>query len=210
MHPVEASVVVPLSPEESWDFIWDNPQRAVEHFDDVVAIEDYEMRDDGTPDTGWCENSVHSPWVSYLTTSSLSALTGTSTGSLILPSGGNFYGTYEPTTEGTRIRWRWEIEPQNSLAGLLLPVVRALLALQLQRVVDSWAKGAAPQEDQPQVEDQRRRLDTPGTGLIGGVGVAVVAILALYLLRWRRSSASRRWAYWSGRTRGGLPRILLY
>ena len=49
MQPVEASVVVPLSPEETWAFLWDDPRRAVEHFDDILAVEDYQLRDDGTP-----------------------------------------------------------------------------------------------------------------------------------------------------------------
>ncbi len=53
MQPVEASVVVPLSPEETWDFLWDDPRRAVEHFDDIVAVEDFQVRADGPPDTVW-------------------------------------------------------------------------------------------------------------------------------------------------------------
>lgn len=49
MQPVEASVVVPLSPEETWDFILGGPRRAVEHLVDVVAVEDYRVRADETP-----------------------------------------------------------------------------------------------------------------------------------------------------------------
>src|SRR5215210_4626627 len=41
MQPVEASVVVPLSPKETWYFTFGGPRRAVEHFADIVAVEDY-------------------------------------------------------------------------------------------------------------------------------------------------------------------------
>ncbi len=56
------------------------------------------------------------------------------------PFGGNFYGTYEPTAGGTRVTWGWEVEPQNTLVGLLLPVMRPLLAWSLQRDLDTLAK----------------------------------------------------------------------
>jgi hypothetical protein len=47
---------------------------------------------------------------------------------------------------GTRVTERWEIEPQNRLAALVLPVVRPLLARLLQRDLDAWAEGARHQE----------------------------------------------------------------
>ena len=49
MQPVEASVVVPQSPEETWAFILGGPRRAVEHLADIVAVEDYRVRADETP-----------------------------------------------------------------------------------------------------------------------------------------------------------------
>ena len=47
MQPIEASVVVPLSPEQTWDFIRDNVLRADELLPDVVALKDLQMREDG-------------------------------------------------------------------------------------------------------------------------------------------------------------------
>ena len=50
MQVAEASVVVPLSPEETWDLLFGNPQQeVVELFADIVAVEDYQIRADGTP-----------------------------------------------------------------------------------------------------------------------------------------------------------------
>jgi hypothetical protein len=47
MQPIEASVVVPLSPEQMWDFIRNNVLRADELLPDVVALKDFQMREDG-------------------------------------------------------------------------------------------------------------------------------------------------------------------
>ncbi len=58
------------------------------------------------------------------------------------PFGGTFYATLEPTTEGTQVHWRWEIEPQNALVERLLPVMRPLLAWSLQRDLNAAAKAA--------------------------------------------------------------------
>jgi hypothetical protein len=56
MKVVEASTVIPLSPEEVWDFAFgDQLQRFVEAVDNIISVEDFQMRADGTPDTGWSE-----------------------------------------------------------------------------------------------------------------------------------------------------------
>ena len=47
MQPIEASIGVPLSPEQMWDFIRDNVLRADELLPDVVVLEDFQMREDG-------------------------------------------------------------------------------------------------------------------------------------------------------------------
>ena len=50
MKVVEASTVIPLSPEEGWDYFFgDQLQRSVEAVDNVISVEDFQMRDDGTP-----------------------------------------------------------------------------------------------------------------------------------------------------------------
>ncbi len=114
------------------------------------------------------------------------------------PFGGNFYGTYEPTAGGTQVRYRWEIEPQNTLVGLLLPVMRPLLAWSLQRDLNTYAKkAAAAQGVQLQEENQQRQAAAAsGVGLGGGVVVAAVLLTLYLLLRQRRRGTSRRrWRY---------------
>lgn len=55
MQVVEASAVVSLSLEETWDlFLGDQLQHLVEAVDNVSAVENYQMRPDGTPATRWC------------------------------------------------------------------------------------------------------------------------------------------------------------
>ena len=47
---VEASTVVPLGLEETWDLLFgDQGQRMVEAVDNVISVEDFQMRADGTP-----------------------------------------------------------------------------------------------------------------------------------------------------------------
>jgi hypothetical protein len=58
------------------------------------------------------------------------------------PLGGTFYSTFEPVAGGTRLSFRWELEPQNPLVGRLLPVLRPLLAWSLQRDLNTLAKAA--------------------------------------------------------------------
>jgi hypothetical protein len=95
-----------------------------------------------------------------------------------------FYGTYEPVGDGTRVHWLWEVEAQNTLTKLLLPLVHPLLARSMQQDLDALAKGFGPQED--------RRSRSSGRLAGPGVVVLVVAsILIIYLLR-RRKRASRR------------------
>ena len=47
---IETSAVVPTGREETWDLLeGDRMRRAVELSDAIVAIEDHQMRPDGTP-----------------------------------------------------------------------------------------------------------------------------------------------------------------
>ena len=196
MQPVEASTVVPLSPEETWDFLFgDQMQRAVELFGIAVAIEDYQMRPDGTP--RYTMVSKVGPFTMRGISDYFVYERPHRTANRILdsPLGGTFYVTFEPVPEGTRTSLRWEIEPQNTLVGILLPVLRPLLARQLQRDLDTWAKAAAPQGGQPQEEGQQRQTAASRAGLLGG-GAVAATILALYLLlRRRRGASRRRWRY---------------
>jgi Polyketide cyclase / dehydrase and lipid transport len=185
MRVAEASAVVPLSPEEAWDLlIGDQMHRLVEMPDvSVVAVEDYLVRPDGTarytvankagPSTTWHTADFTVYERPHRSVNRV----------LDSPFGGTFYGAYEPTAGGTRVSWRWEIEPQTPLTTLLLPVMRPLLAQSMQHDLDALerAGGTTPEE---------RRSVPARARLLGGV-VVVGVILVLYLLR-RRSVASRK------------------
>ena len=188
MQVVEASVVVPLSPEEAWDFLTgDQMRRVVELSSIAVAVEDYQMRADGTP--------------RYTMVSKVGPVTMRGISDYFVyerphrmanrildsPLGGTFYVTFEPLPEGTRTSLRWEVEPQNTLVGILLPVLRPVLARQFQRDLNAWANAATPQGNQQRSEEGA----TSEVGLGGGILGVGAGILAFYLL-WRRRGASRR------------------
>ncbi len=143
MQVAEASAVIPLSPEETWDiFYGDQLRNAVELSTSVAAVEDYQMRPDGTPRytmvakfgpatmTFKSDYSVYEP--PHRTVNRV----------LDSPFGGTHYFTFEPMAEDTRVNERWEIEPQNPLVGRLLPVMRPLLAWMMQRDLNTLAKAA--------------------------------------------------------------------
>jgi hypothetical protein len=187
MRVAEASAVVPQSPEEAWDLlIGDQMHQLVEMSEmSVVAVEDYEVRPDGTaryrvankagPSAIWhtAEFTVYErPHRSVNRV-------------LESPFGGTFYGTYEPTMTGdTRVSWRWEVEPQNTLAAVVLPMMRPLFARSMQHDLDALAKGGGTTP-----EEEQGRSAAARAALLGGFVVG--AIVILYMLR-RRSSASRR------------------
>jgi hypothetical protein len=192
MRVAEASAVVPLSPEEAWDvLIGDQMHQLVEMPEvSVVAVEDYEVRPDGTaryrvankagPSTIWhtAEFTVYER-----PNRSVNRV-------LESPFGGTFYGTYEPTAAGdTRVSWRWEVEPQKRLAAVMLPMMRPLFARSMQHDLDALAKGGGTTPE----EERRGRSVAARAHLLSGVFVGVGgAILVLYLLRRRRSGASRK------------------
>lgn len=49
MRTVEASADVPLSPEETWDFFWEDPRQTAKYLASSATLQDYEIRPDGTP-----------------------------------------------------------------------------------------------------------------------------------------------------------------
>lgn len=193
MQVVEASAVIPLGPEETWDLLFgDQGRRAVEALDNVISVEDFQMRADGTPQYTMVRK------VGPITMSTISDYsvferpnrTVSHTRDPNAPFGGTFYTYHEPVAGGgTRLTFRMEMVPQNSLAAVMMPVVRSLFARQLQQDVDDLARAATPQGDQ-----QRQRAAS-GTGLLVGGGVAD-ALITLYLLfRQRRRGTTRRWRY---------------
>jgi hypothetical protein len=143
MHVAEASVVISLSPEQTWDLLLgDQLQHVVEMSDSQVAVEDYQMRADGTPRYQMVQK-VGPFKISFVSDYSVFERPHRAVNRVLdSPFGGTFYATLEPTTEGTQLHWRWEIEPQNALVGRLLPVMRPLLAWSLQRGLNTFAKAA--------------------------------------------------------------------
>ncbi len=143
MHVAEASVVIPLSPEETWDLLFgDQLHHVVEMSDSQVAVEDYQMRADGTPRYQMVQK-VGPFKISFVSDYSVFERPHRAVNRVLdSPFGGTFYATLEPTTEGTQLHWRWEIEPQNALVGRLLPVMRPLLAWSLQRDLNAALKAA--------------------------------------------------------------------
>lgn len=190
MRVAEASAVVPLSPEEAWDLLLGDQMHQLVEMPEisVVAVEDYQVRPDGT--ARYVMANKAGPFPIWHTADFTDFKRPHRSVNRVLdsPFGGTFYGTYEPTATGeTRVSWRWEVEPQNPLAAVLLPMIRPLLAGSMQHDLDALAnkEGITPQED------RQRRSVTARASLLGGVVVVVGAILVLFLLR-RRSGASRK------------------
>lgn len=167
----------------------DQGRRAVEALDNVISVEDFQMRADGTPRYTMVRK------VGPITMSTISDYsvferpnrTVSHTRDPDAPFGGTFYTYHEPVAGGgTRLTFRMEMVPQNSLAAVMVPVVRPLFARQLQQDVDDLARAAAPQGD------QQRQRTASGTGLLVGGGVAAALITLYLLLRQRRRGSARR------------------
>ncbi len=193
MQGVEGSAVMPLSQDETWDvFFGHQMRRLVELHSTVAAVEDYQMRPDGTPRYTMVAKFGPFPMRVISDYSVYEPPRRTVNRVLDSPLGGTAYFTFEPVAGGTRVTQRWEVEPQNPLVGRLLPVMRPLLAWSMQRDLDTLAKRVAiPQGN------QQRQVTASRTGLLVG-GIMVAAILALYLLllqRRRSRSSRRRWPF---------------
>ena len=144
MRSVEASVVVPLSPETTWDFFWKDPRETARYLASSVTLEDYEIRPDGTPRYRMVQRIGRLPAMSWVSDYEVFDRPRRHVNqTLESPLGGRFYGTFEPTAEGTRVTWRWDVEPQNRLIRALLPLLRPVLAWSLQRDLNAWTKAAA-------------------------------------------------------------------
>ncbi len=109
-----------------------------------MTLQDYEVRADGTPRYRMVQKIGPLPpmsWVSEYEVFDRPRRHVNQT--LESPLGGKFYGTSEPTAEGTRVTWRRDIEPQSLLIRSLLPMLRPVLAWSLQRDLNAWTKAAA-------------------------------------------------------------------
>ena len=82
------------------------------------------------------------------------------------------------------MHWRWEVEAENTLTGLLLPLVHPLLARSMQQDLDALAKRFGPQEAQ----ERRPTTSLAGPGIIV---LVAVSIFVIYLLRRRSRTRGR-------------------
>ncbi len=156
MRPVEVSTEVPLPPGDAWDFMWGDggPPRFLAdmhdlgYWRDVTAVEAYEMRADemradGTPCYRMTRKFGPLPPVRMATEYDVFQRPRRAVNRpLSGPLRGDFIATYEPTEQGTKITWRWEVGAANPLFGLLLPVLRPFLVRSLQRNLDDYARAA--------------------------------------------------------------------
>ena len=141
---IEASAIVPMGQEETWDlFEGDEMRRVVELSDSIVAIEDYRMRSDGTP--RYAHVGRMGPGKVRFTADYSVFERPRRTVATILdsPFGGTYRVAYEAVPGGTRVRHRWYVEPKNPLFGLLLPVACPLIARSLGRDLETIAERAA-------------------------------------------------------------------
>ncbi|CAA9437573.1 MAG: hypothetical protein AVDCRST_MAG03-3723 [uncultured Rubrobacteraceae bacterium] len=140
---IEASAVVPMGQEETWDLLeGDQMRRAVELSDAIVAIEDYHMRPDGTPryiHVGKMGPGKIRFTADYSVFERPQRIEATILDS---PFGGAYRVDYEEIPDGTRVTHRWDVEPQNAFFGLLLPAVRPLIERSLRRDLETIARRA--------------------------------------------------------------------
>ncbi len=152
MRPVEVSTEVPMRPDEVWDFMWGDggPPRfladmhALGYWRDVTSVEEYEMRADGTPRYRMTRKFGPLPPVSMATEYDVFERPRRAVNHAVnTPLRGDFIATYEPTAQGTRITWRWEVGAANPVIDVLLRVLRPYLVRSLQRNLDDYGRAAA-------------------------------------------------------------------
>jgi Polyketide cyclase / dehydrase and lipid transport len=151
MRPIEASAEAALPPGDVWDFMWGDggPPRFLTdmhdlgYWRDVTKVEDYEMRADGMPRYRMTRKFGRLPAGSMATEyDEFERPRRAVNHTLNTPLRGNFIATYEPTGQGTRITWRWEVASPNRVINRLLPVLRPFLVHSLQRNLDQFARAA--------------------------------------------------------------------
>lgn len=141
---IHGEALFPLGQEQTWDLVFgDEMRRLVELSDSIAAVEDYEMRADGTP------RYVMVTKVGPGTIRSTSDYTiyerpCRSVNSVLdSPFGGRYEIDFEPEGPDTRVSYRWDIEPTATFARILLPVIAPLLARSLHVDLETVARRAA-------------------------------------------------------------------
>lgn len=138
---LRAETVVPLDPERAWDLIFANRlQWVVDRSRAVVAIEEYEVRTDGTPRYVMVRRM--GPFTTRFTSdySCYDRPRRTVNSIEDSPFGGTYEITLEPEGTATRVVHQWKIEGRNWIARVLLPVIAPLMARSLQADLDAFAQ----------------------------------------------------------------------
>jgi hypothetical protein len=140
MRAIEVSAHVPLGLEPTWQLFFGDQLRTYAALSDAtIAVEDYELRPDGTPryrmvqKTGTFTSDYSVFDAPYRTVNQV----------LDSPFGGTYRITHEPAGSGTRVIHRWEISARNPVLRLLLPVLRPLLARAIRADLELVARRAA-------------------------------------------------------------------
>ncbi|WP_432937111.1 SRPBCC family protein [Kribbella sp. CA-253562] len=138
---IRAETVIPHDPEHTWELMFANRlQHVVERSRALVAVEDYEMRADGTPRYVM----VHrlGPFTTRFTSDYSCYDRPRRTVNTVedSPFGGTYEITLEPEGMGTRVVHQWRIEGTNWFTRALLPAITPLMARSLQTDLDAFAK----------------------------------------------------------------------
>ena len=147
MRPVQVSTEIALPPGDVWDFMWGHggPPRFLAdmhrlgYWRDVTAVEEFEMRADGTPRYRMSRKFGPFPPVSMTSVYDLFERPSRAVNHVAdTPLRGDFVATYEPTRDGTRITWRWEVGAANPVLNALLRLLRPYLVRSLQENLDQY------------------------------------------------------------------------
>lgn len=150
-RPVEVSTEVATTPEEAWDFMWADggPPRFLAdmhrlgYWRDVTAVDDYEVRPDGTPRYRMSRSFGPLPPISMRTEYTVFERPSRAVNHATdRPLHGDFDATYEPTPGGTTITWRWDVSTANPVLNTLVRALRPLLVRALQRNLDEYGEAA--------------------------------------------------------------------
>lgn len=151
MRPIQVSAEVPLPQDTAWDVMWGDggPPRFLDdmhrlgYWRDVDAIEDYRVGPDGMPSYRLVRKFGPLPAVRMTSEYDVFDPPRRAVNHAVdTPFRGDFTASYEPTGNGTRITWRWEVGASNPVLGVVMRAARPYLARSLQRNLDEYAKGA--------------------------------------------------------------------
>lgn len=152
MRPVEVSAEVAVPPGDAWDFMWADggPPRFLAdmhrrgYWRDVTAVEDFEMRPDGTPRYRMSRKLGPLPPVTMTSEYDVFEPPRRAVNHVVdTPLHGDFVATYEPALRGTRVTWSWDVGAANPLLNVVLRALRPLLVRSLQKDLDQYAEAAS-------------------------------------------------------------------